>query len=321
MATTPPPTELWVLLKSNDSAVVNQAVLVSTQDCRFVTHFIKAIKKELPNKLGHVDSDNITLHLTKDGPALEPDDALPAQNTKQTALVVTVPPSAPTLVSMAYGKADMPFISESTEVQEDQEVWENIPVDESIAPCAEFVELFKKNCSVFEFETEASRRTVIDLFLREIVSQFPAFQVICEYHMTHVNEVKKRRLNGRCDYTICHRGYRHLPHLVVIEAKVTNKETMLQCIGECASIHYRRKHAGMPNCCVYGIHSTGSVWKFVFVSQEGVVYVSGEKHLDVNHYVEEGFNLIYRLVHYVIHQSFLNSPRTTPNVSTTNLLQ
>ena len=319
--TTAPPAELWVLLKSHDSAVVNQAVLVSTQHSCYVTHFIDAIKKKLSNELGNVDPNRITLHLTKDSPALEPDDALPDQNTKQTALVVTVPPSAPTLVSMAYGKADMPFISESTEVQEDQEVWENIPVDESIAPCAEFVDLFKKNCSVFEFETEASRRTVIDLFLREIVSQFPAFEVICEYHMTHVNEVKKRRLNGRCDYTICHRGYRHLPHLVAIEAKVTNKETMLQCIGECASIHYRRKHAGMPNRCVYGIHSTGSVWKFVFVSQEGVVYVSGEKHLDVNHYVEEGFNLIYRLVHYVIQQSFLNSPRTTPNVSTTNLLQ
>ncbi len=134
--------------------------------------------------------------------------------------------------------------------------------------------------------------------------------------MKVVNDVKKRRLKGRCDYTICHRGYRHLPHLVAIEAKVTNKETMLQCIGECASIHYRRKQAGMPNRCVYGIHSTGSVWKFVFVSQEGVVYVSGEKHLNVNHYVEEGFNLIYRLVYYVIQQSFLNNPRSTPNVST-----
>ena len=317
MATTQPQ-KLWVLLKSHDSAVVSKPTQVPTKDCDNVDDFIEAIKKKL--QLSQPPQD-ITLHLTKDGPALEPDDALPDQNTKQTALVVTVPPSAPTLVSMAYGKADMPFISESTEVQEDQEVWENIPVDESIAPCAEFVDLFKKNCSVFEFETEASRRTVIDLFLREIVSQFPAFEVICEYHMTHVNEVKKRRLNGRCDYTICHRGYRHLPHLVAIEAKVTNKETMLQCIGECASIHYRRKHAGMPNRCVYGIHSTGSVWKFVFVSQEGVVYVSGEKHLDVNHYVEEGFNLIYRLVHYVIQQSFLNSPRTTPNVSTTNLLQ
>jgi hypothetical protein len=96
---------------------------------------------------------------------------------------------------------------------------------------------------------------------------------------------------------------------------------MLQCIGECASIHYRKKQAGMPNRCVYGIHSTGSVWKFVYISQEGVVYVSGEMYLNVKHYVEEGFNLIYRLVHYVIQQSFLNSSRTNPDVSNQNLLQ
>jgi hypothetical protein len=315
MATTHPPRKLWVLLNSNDSAVVNHPVKVSTNDCEDVDDFIDAIKKKLSPDLDAVAVNRITLHITEYSPALRPGLALStilAQsgfiNNDKSPLVVTVPPPAPTLVCMAYGKADMPFISESTEVQEDQEVWENIPVDESIVPRAEFVELFKKNCLVFEFETEASRRTVIDLFLREIVSHFPAFQVICEYHMTHVNEVKKRRLNGRCDY------------VVAIEAKLTNKETMLQCIGECASIHYRRKHAGMPNRCVYGIHSTGSVWKFVFVSQEGVVFVSGEKHLDVKHYVEKGFNLIYRLVHYVIQQSFLNSPRITPNVST-NLLQ
>ncbi|KAJ8326961.1 hypothetical protein O5D80_004387 [Batrachochytrium dendrobatidis] len=82
---------------------------------------------------------------------------------------------------------------------------------------------------------------------------------------------------------------------------------MLQCIGECASIRYRRKQDEMSNCCVYGIHSTASIWKFIKVSQE-VVYVSGDKPLNVNHYVEEEFNHIYRLVHYVIQQSFINSP-------------
>ncbi|KAI8894249.1 hypothetical protein BC833DRAFT_238702 [Globomyces pollinis-pini] len=75
----------------------------------------------------------------------------------------------------------------------------------------------------------------------------------------------------------------------------------------------------MLNLRVYGIHSTGSIWKFVYVSQEGVVHVSGENVLNVKNYVEEGFNLIYRLVHYVIQQSFVNSPRSTPNVSTVNI--
>ena len=76
MTTTAPPKELWVLLEQTTPGTVNQAVLVSTQDCRFVTHFIKAIKKELSNKLGHVDSDNITLHLTEAADALRPGLAL-----------------------------------------------------------------------------------------------------------------------------------------------------------------------------------------------------------------------------------------------------
>jgi len=103
-------------------------------------------------------------------------------------------------------------------VEDYEQVWENIPVDDSIVPSEEFVELFKKNCSVFEFGAEASRRTLIDLFLREVVSQFPDFMIICEYHMTLLNKKKRKRLNGNCDYTICHRGHRNLPHLIAIEA-------------------------------------------------------------------------------------------------------
>ena len=222
---------------------------------------------------------------------------------------------------MSYGKATMPFISEATGVEDENQVWENIPVDTTVEASPEFVELFKKNCSVFEFGAEASRRTLIDLFLREVVAQFPDFIIICEYHMTLVNEVKKRRLNGNCDYTICHRGLRNLPHLVAIKAKVTNKETLLQCIGECASIHYRRKEAGMRNLQVYGIHSTGSIWKFVFIDENGSLFVSKEYQLNPENYVKEGFDLIYRLVYYVVKQSHVNSPRTTPAGSSVSINQ
>lgn len=223
------------------------------------------------------------------------------------------------VLSKSYGKADMAFIHEATDIVEDLDVWEHIPVDETVYPSSDFVELFKKNCSVFEFEAEASRRTVIDLFLREIVSMFPSLMIVCEYHMTLVNESKRRRLNGKCDYTLCHRGHRTLPHLVAIEAKVTNKETLLQCIGECASIHYRRKRGKMKNVVVYGIHSTGSIWKFIFINEVGVVSVSKDFPLNPTHYVKDEFDMIYRLVYYVVNQSFLNSPRSTPNVSSNEL--
>ena len=86
-------------------------------------------------------------------------------------------------------------------------------------------------------------------------------------------------------YTICHRGHRNLPHLVTIEAPMTNKETLLQCIGECASIHYRRKLAKMKNSCVYGIHSTGSVREFLFIDEDGSLFVSKEKYLNPEHFI------------------------------------
>ena len=94
MTTSSPPTELWVLLQSPPPTpgAINQAVLVSTQHCRFVTHFLRAIKNELSPALDAVALPNISLRASEDGPALEPDAALPAQNTKQTALLVTVPP-------------------------------------------------------------------------------------------------------------------------------------------------------------------------------------------------------------------------------------
>ncbi len=89
--TTIPPRKLWVLLKTNDSSVVNHPVKVSTEGCDDVSDFIEAAKKklQLPQP-----PQNITLHLTEECPALEPDATVPAQNTKQTALVVTVPPPA-----------------------------------------------------------------------------------------------------------------------------------------------------------------------------------------------------------------------------------
>ena len=74
--TTTPPQKLWILFKSHDAAVVNMPVKVSIDGCQDVDDFIKAIKKELHNKLGHVDPDNITLHLKNDSPALRPGLAL-----------------------------------------------------------------------------------------------------------------------------------------------------------------------------------------------------------------------------------------------------
>ena len=320
--------KIWVKFGEKNSVKVPTT---TTDGCSDIDDFLKACKKELLFMYGDFPKGEISLSTTAGGNSLRPGILLTdipsqpgySQNDDENPLFISVTVAEKAkneMVSMSYGTATMSFISEATGIEDDIQVWENIPIDVKIEASQAFVELFKKNCSVFEFGAEASRRTLIDLFLREIVAEFTDFIIICEYHMTLVNETKKRKLNGNCDYTICHRGLRNLPHLVAIEAKVTNKETLLQCIGECASIHYKRKEARMDNLEVYGIHSTGSIWKFVFIDENGSLFVSKEYQLNPEHYVKEGFDIIYRLVYYVVKQSYLNSPRTTPVSSSASFL-
>ncbi len=66
------------------------ATQVSSVGCENVDDFLKAVKRELSSKLGPYDTDQLTLSLTVGGPALEPDDNLPIQNTARTPLIVSV---------------------------------------------------------------------------------------------------------------------------------------------------------------------------------------------------------------------------------------
>lgn len=89
------PVKLWVLLKSNKPEIVSQATQVSTRDCFNVDDLKKAIKRELPNKLAHIDCDDITLYLHDSDASLQADAPLPAPNTLNTALIVqSHPPSS-----------------------------------------------------------------------------------------------------------------------------------------------------------------------------------------------------------------------------------
>ena len=69
---------------------------------------------------------------------LQPDDSITqiTGNNAKNPLFITIS-SAPNaveelVVSMSYGTANMPFISEATGVEDYEQVWENIPVDHSI---------------------------------------------------------------------------------------------------------------------------------------------------------------------------------------------
>jgi hypothetical protein len=77
-------TELWVKYGQYS------AVPVSTEGCRDVIRLINSIKKELAPLLDVYASAQLSLSLTVDGTALEPDDPVPAQNTARTPLFISV---------------------------------------------------------------------------------------------------------------------------------------------------------------------------------------------------------------------------------------
>lgn len=116
------------------------------------------------------------------------------------------------MMSMAYGKVSLPFITEAKKIKKSGKIFQwilQLNLLQSLLNCS------RRTALSSNLMQKASRRTLIHFFLREIVAQFPNFHIICEYHMALVNEAKKRRLNGKCDSTNCHRGLRNLPHVVV----------------------------------------------------------------------------------------------------------
>jgi hypothetical protein len=75
-------TKLWVQLKQLNPS------RVSTDGCSDVDDFLKACKKELPQ---HFEQYEVTeMSLSSSDCTFLPDDALPEQNTRATAYVITV---------------------------------------------------------------------------------------------------------------------------------------------------------------------------------------------------------------------------------------
>ena len=75
--------KLWIKFKTYS------AVKVSIEDCQDVDDFLKACKKELSQKLGSYDVDQLSLSTTEGGSPLEPDDPFHLQ-TLQRLLSLSV---------------------------------------------------------------------------------------------------------------------------------------------------------------------------------------------------------------------------------------
>ena len=139
--------------------------------------------------------------------------------------------------SKVFTSADRKFIEKVTGTSLDWCKW--YVMDEvntgpyaNVFPSQSFQVLFEQNSQVFSMFKEAGRRTVLDLFFRDVLSReefSSALRVFPEYEfcLTSTDGSRPIRLSGKADYTIGHSSGNDLfdiepskeLHLIAAEAK------------------------------------------------------------------------------------------------------
>jgi hypothetical protein len=233
--------------------------------------------------------------------------------------------------SIPFTAAKAQEIAEITGVNVHSKPYPAFTLNELVNPSHDFLAQLHKNNKVWSLNSEASRRTVIDLFLRDIVArdEFDKMRIFCELNLSVLDASKKRKLNGDIDYTIGHAGNMPLDeysppkdsHLIVFEAKKDwPNESIWQCVAEAATLHKTRKEKKKTNSRVWGILSNGNNWKFIHIDNDGQLFQSGQYVLDIpNNWIESEITTIYRIIHHIVQQAYLSSPTTAPNQSTEDL--
>lgn len=198
-------------------------------------------------------------------------------------------------------------------------------MDTSVKPSANLKNAFKTKLRVWSLTSEASLRTVLDIFFQDVVA-LPEFgfklRIFCEVKM-EVSVVeggnKRLKLGGFHDYTIGNSQQDNVigaevpdeSHIIAVEAKrVWEPKNIWQCIAEAATLHKARKDAGKQNCSVWGILSNAFQWQFIKIDHGGKLWLSANYLLDLRVYNKEQVRVVYRCLHHIVRSCFLASPTT-----------
>ena len=95
---------------------------------------------------------------------------------------------------------------------------------------------------------------------------------------------KEKGLSGYCDYIIsCSKEqyFIRVPVVAIVEAKNENiKAGLGQCIAEMVAAQIFNKQEGQPLQEIYGVVSTGTVWKFIVLKDNLVLIDSQEYYIN-----------------------------------------
>jgi hypothetical protein len=98
------------------------------------------------------------------------------------------------------------------------------------------------------------------------------------------NVDKERGLNGVCDFILTKGPTQYIlsaPFIAVVEAKNDSLANGLgQCIAAMVAAHVSNAREQIPINPVHGVVSTGSVWQFLQLRQQEVIFDQGEYYIE-----------------------------------------
>lgn len=183
---------------------------------------------------------------------------------------------------MAY--ADFSLLSLQTKFQlsitEDQKLFDQVqPIEISAA----LAQLLTENIPLaLAIDTEKARSEfIIAPLLADYRHRFKS--VISLFSGVEFNVDPSRGLNGVCDFMISRSTeqlYISAPVIVLVEAKNNRiKDGLPQCIAEMLAAHLFNEQQGNPQRVIYGVVSTGSLWRFLKLEGQQVFIDQDEYHV------------------------------------------
>ncbi|KAJ3321658.1 hypothetical protein HDV06_003951 [Boothiomyces sp. JEL0866] len=232
--------------------------------------------------------------------------------------------------SKSFREADGEWISSITSINTAYRQWTTYHLDDSIYPSEQFYSRLKQSVCLVHMKYEAGRRFVLNDFLLDVLYR-PEFKeslrLFPEIRM-EVSKIvgnKKRKIIGDTDYTIGLSGgldiFDKAPikelHLIAIEAKVSwDENDYWQCVAETATLFKSRKDAGKKRCSVWGVLSNATLWQFIFIDEEGLLWTSDEIPLNLRLQSKAQIVKVYRFLYFLVKSCFdACTPNSTPSSS------
>ncbi|MEQ8466192.1 hypothetical protein [Coleofasciculus sp. E1-EBD-02] len=166
-------------------------------------------------------------------------------------------------------------------IQERVELFDSV---EPVLPSPLLSETLEENIPLaLEINTEKARsEMIVTPILIEVRRK--CNRQISLFSGTDFNVDKDRGLNGRCDFILSHSSKQlevTAPVVTLVEAKNDNiKSGIPQCIAEMVAAQIFNEHKNNEIACIYGVITTGSIWKFLKLVKTTVSIERGEHYLN-----------------------------------------